>query len=228
MIINKGLYSAVARSMAGRYSVYLCNLVSLMILARMFSPNVYGVIASVFVVYIFFKLFSEAGLGPAVINLDSFDSKERDGVFSVTLLLGIALGSAFLAMSDVIVANDEEFGFMAGDIACGLDKARELATSSAAIVVYKMGAEGAVTFANGQELRTGIFPVDAVKPTGAGDSFMAGFLAALSKDHLMKDAVLRGSACASIVVAQPGCAPAMPNTAELEAFLASHPGPTTS
>ena len=130
------------------------------------------------------------------------------------------------ALSDVIVGNDEEFGFMAGDIACGLDKARELATSSAAIVVYKMGAEGAMTFANGQELRTGIFPVDAVKPTGAGDSFMAGFLAALSQDHPMKDAVLRGSACASIVVAQPGCAPAMPNTAELEAFLASHPGPT--
>lgn len=130
------------------------------------------------------------------------------------------------ALSDVIVGNDEEFGFMAGDIAQGLDKARELATSTATIVVYKMGAEGAVTFAEGQELRTGIFPVEAVKPTGAGDSFMAGFLAALSKDHPMKDAVLRGSACASIVVAQPGCAPAMPNTAELEAFLASHPGPT--
>ncbi len=130
------------------------------------------------------------------------------------------------ALSDVIVGNDEEFGFMAGDISQGLDKARELATSTAAIVVYKMGAEGAVTFADGQELRTGIFPVEAVKPTGAGDSFMAGFLAALSKGHPMKDAVLRGSACASIVVAQPGCAPAMPNTAELEAFLASHPGPT--
>lgn len=112
MIINKGLYSAVARSMAGRYSVYVCNLVSLMILARMFSPNVYGVIASVFVVYIFFKLFSEAGLGPAVINLDSFDSKERDGVFSVTLLLGIVLGTTFLAMSDVIVAfyNEDAIG----------------------------------------------------------------------------------------------------------------------
>jgi len=128
------------------------------------------------------------------------------------------------AMSDVIVGNDEEFGFMAGDMAKGLDKARQLAATSAAIVVYKMGAAGAVTFAEGQELRTGIFPVDAVKPTGAGDSFMAGFLAALSEDRPVRDAVLRGSACASIVVARPGCAPAMPHPEELEAFLASHPG----
>jgi 5-dehydro-2-deoxygluconokinase len=130
------------------------------------------------------------------------------------------------AMSDVIVGNDEEFGFMAGDIAKGLDKARDLAASSAAIVVYKMGPEGAVTFADGEALRTGIYPVTAVKPTGAGDSFMAGFLAALSEGRPTREAVLRGSACASIVVAKPGCAPAMPNTEELAAFLARHPGPT--
>jgi 5-dehydro-2-deoxygluconokinase len=132
------------------------------------------------------------------------------------------------ALSDVIVGNDEEFGFMAGDIAKGLDKARELANASATIVVYKMGPEGAITFANGEELQTGIFPVTAVKPTGAGDSFMAGLMASLADGRPMKDAILRGSACASIVVAKPGCAPAMPNAAELEAFLSSHPGPTQS
>ncbi|MDO6725860.1 5-dehydro-2-deoxygluconokinase [Cognatishimia sp. 1_MG-2023] len=131
-------------------------------------------------------------------------------------------------MADVIVGNDEEFGFMAGGIAHGLNKARALAATSAAIVVYKMGAEGAITFADDQEIRTGIYPVKAVKPTGAGDSFMAGFLAGLSEDRPLQDSILRGSACASIVVAKPGCAPAMPNTAELEAFLAQHSGPTTS
>ena len=130
------------------------------------------------------------------------------------------------ALSDVIVGNDEEFGFMAGDISRGLDKARTLARSSAAIVVYKMGPKGAVTFAAGQEIRTGIYPVDALKPTGAGDSFMAGFLAALSEGRAMQDAVLRGSACASIVVARPGCAAAMPTQPQLEKFLNKHTGPT--
>lgn len=132
------------------------------------------------------------------------------------------------AMSDVIVGNDEEFGFMAGGIEKGLDKARELAANTAAIVVYKMGPEGAVTFAGGEEWHTGIYPVEALKPTGAGDSFMAGLMASLAADYPLPDALMRGSACASIVVAKPGCAPAMPDHAALEAFLAQHAGPTHS
>ena len=129
---------------------------------------------------------------------------------------------------DMIVGNDEEFGFMAGGLDKGLAKARELAAKPGRIVIYKMGHQGAVTFADGQELRTGIYPVTAVKPNGAGDSFMAGLLASLAAGHELRDAVLRGSACASIVVAKPGCAPAMPDPAELDAFLAARPFPTES
>lgn len=129
------------------------------------------------------------------------------------------------AESDLIVGNDEEFGFMAGGIEKGLDKARELAAQGK-LVIYKMGHEGAITLVDGEEIRTGIYPVTAVKPNGAGDSFMAGLLASIAAGHDLRQSVLRGSACASIVVSQPGCAPAMPNTAELEAFLASHSGPT--
>jgi len=131
-------------------------------------------------------------------------------------------------MSDVIVGNDDEFGFMAGDKSKGLEKARALAATTAAIVVYKMGEHGAITFANGQELRTGIYPVTALKPTGAGDSFMAGMLSSLAAGNDLKTAVLAGSACAAIVVAKPGCAPAMPFPQDLSNFLASHPGPTSA
>jgi len=127
--------------------------------------------------------------------------------------------------SDLIVGNDEEFGFMAGGIEHGLDKARELAAKGK-MVIYKMGEGGAVTFADGEEIRTGIYPVTAVKPNGAGDSFMAGLLSSIADGHDLRDAVLRGSACASIVVSQPGCAPAMPTTAQLDEFLLNHPGPT--
>ncbi|PIE16262.1 MAG: permease [Rhodobacterales bacterium] len=129
------------------------------------------------------------------------------------------------AESDLIVGNDEEFGFMAGGMDKGLAKARELAAGGR-MVIYKMGHEGAVTLYRGEEIRTGIYPVTAVKPNGAGDSFLAGFLASLAQGFTLRDAVLRGSACASIVVSQPGCAGAMPTTAQLDAFLAEHSGPT--
>lgn len=128
--------------------------------------------------------------------------------------------------SDLIVGNEEEFGFMAGDIAKGLDKARELAARPGRVVVYKMGEKGAITITDAQEERTGIYPVEAIKPVGAGDSFMSGLLASIAAGHDLHTSVLRGSACASIVVANPGCAPAMPTTSQLDAFLADHPGPT--
>ncbi|MEM1063903.1 MAG: PfkB family carbohydrate kinase [Pseudomonadota bacterium] len=129
------------------------------------------------------------------------------------------------AKSDVIVGNDEEFGFMAGDMARGLQKAQDLAANGAGIVVFKMGEKGAITFAGKEEIQTGIFPVNALKPTGAGDSFLAGMLASLAAGYALKDAILRGSACAAIVVSKPGCAPAMPDAAALEDFLSQHPGP---
>lgn len=130
------------------------------------------------------------------------------------------------AQSDMIVGNDEEFGFIAGDYKKGLAKARELAETRVEIVIYKMGQEGAITFTQGQEIRTGIFPIEALKPTGAGDSFMAGLVTSIANGHDLKAAILRGSACASVTVSRPGCAPAMADTATLETFLAEHPGPT--
>ncbi len=128
--------------------------------------------------------------------------------------------------SDMIIGNDEEFGFMAGSLDKGLDMARHLAQRNGRIVIYKMGAQGAITFAEGQEIRTGIFPVTPVKPNGAGDSFMAGLLAGLAEGRTLRDAVLRGSACAAIVVSKAGCAPAMPTPDQLDKFIAAHDGPT--
>ncbi|MEM9393006.1 MAG: 5-dehydro-2-deoxygluconokinase [Pseudomonadota bacterium] len=132
------------------------------------------------------------------------------------------------ALCDVIVGNDVEFGFMAGDFDRGLDKARELVANGAAIAVYKMGEKGAVTITPEGELSTGIYRTKALKPTGAGDSFMGGFVSGLTDGLTTHDAVLQGSATAAMVVARVGCAPAMPTRAELDAFLADHAGPSAA
>jgi 5-dehydro-2-deoxygluconokinase len=130
------------------------------------------------------------------------------------------------ALCDVIVGNDVEFGFMAGHPNRGLEKARELVAAGAQIVVYKMGEKGAVTLTPRAEFATGIYPTKALKPTGAGDSFLGAFIAGLADGLPVREAVLRGSAAAAMVVARVGCAPATPTRAELDAFLAAHPGQT--
>jgi 5-dehydro-2-deoxygluconokinase len=126
------------------------------------------------------------------------------------------------AMCDIIVGNDVEFGFMAGDYDKGMEKARELANSTASVIIFKMGEKGSVTITRDGEFTTGVFPASPVKPTGAGDSFMGGFVAALAKGHDLQTAVLRGSASAAIVVSKIGCAPAMPSDDELDLFLSEH------
>lgn len=129
------------------------------------------------------------------------------------------------AMCDVIVGNDVEFGFMAGDYDRGLDKARELVAKGAKLAVYKMGEKGAVTITPEGEITTGIYRTEALKPTGAGDSFMGGFVSGLAAGLPVREAVLQGSAAAAMVVARVGCAPAMPTRAELDTFLSAQAAP---
>jgi 5-dehydro-2-deoxygluconokinase len=121
---------------------------------------------------------------------------------------------------DVIVGNDDEFGFMAGSRDGGPDKARSLVAEGASIVVYKMGERGSITLTKDGEFKTGIYPVEALKPNGAGDAFMAGMMSSLVKGLDLREAVDRGSAAAAITVAGVGCAQAMPTTSELDQFLA--------
>lgn len=127
--------------------------------------------------------------------------------------------------SDVIIGNDDEFGVLAASYDDGLAAARALAQQGKT-VVYKMGHRGAITLTKGQEHRTGIFKVEALKPTGAGDAFMGSFLMSLANGSDLKTSVLRGSAAAAIVVTRVGCAPANPTPAELDKFIAGHPGAT--
>lgn len=126
------------------------------------------------------------------------------------------------AICDVIIGNDVEFGFMAGDDDRGLDKARALVRDGAQIVVYKRGDKGAITITPEAEVETGIFPTTPLKPTGAGDSFLAAFLATLAGGAPVQEAVRAGSAAAAMVVARVGCAPAMPTPEELASFLNAH------
>ncbi|MGI9493150.1 MAG: PfkB family carbohydrate kinase [Geminicoccaceae bacterium] len=120
---------------------------------------------------------------------------------------------------DVIVGNDDEFGFMAGEHDKGLDKAKSLVAEGASIVVYKMGEKGSITITADETFETGIYPVQALKPNGAGDAFMAVMMASLVQARDLRAAVDRGSAAAAITVAGVGCAQAMPTTEELDRFL---------
>jgi 5-dehydro-2-deoxygluconokinase len=124
--------------------------------------------------------------------------------------------------SDIVVGNDDEFGLLAGDYAKGQHLAESLASHPARLSIYKRGSLGSVTFTQDYSFSSGIFPVKALKPMGAGDGFMGGLLAGLAQGHRLEIAVERGAATAAIIVAGIGCAPASPDTVALDHFISFH------
>jgi 5-dehydro-2-deoxygluconokinase len=134
-----------------------------------------------------------------------------------------AAGTCLMAAraADIVVGNDEEFDLLARGTD-GLALARQIAQESALLVVYKQGAAGSVTLTADYQFVTGIYPVTALKPTGAGDGFMGGLLAGLARGHTLDAAVRRGSATAAIIVSGIGCASASPDSAKLETFMAQY------
>lgn len=122
----------------------------------------------------------------------------------------------------IVIGNDEEFAVLRGAVAPDPDHARSLLRDGVALCVYKMGREGAITFEQSREIHTGIFPVDALKPVGAGDAFMAAFLAGYYGGLGLEQSLIRGSAAAALVVTKVGCAAAIPTILELDAFCAAH------
>lgn len=89
------LYTAIAKSMLGRAGVYAANLLSMVVLARLFTPRDFGTVASIAVFSTFFQLMTEAGLGPAIINLKALSPRDRNGLFGLTLLTGALLALLF-------------------------------------------------------------------------------------------------------------------------------------
>ena len=119
---------------------------------------------------------------------------------------------------DILIGNDDEFGVLANDYDKGMNVAKDL-SKYISIVIYKKGENGSTTFYDNCEVNKGIFPVQALKPTGAGDAFIGSFIGGLLNNKNIEESIIYGSASAAIVVTKVGCAPSMPVQSEIEEFM---------
>ena len=122
------------------------------------------------------------------------------------------------SLCDILIGNDDEFGVLAMKFEDSFQQAKEL-SKNISLVIYKKGEKGSVALYNNKEISKGIFPVKALKPTGAGDAFMGAFIGSLLKVKPVEESIEIGSAAAAIVVTKVGCAPAMPMQNEIEEFM---------
>lgn len=78
-----------------KYTVALVQLVINLVLARLVSPQEFGVVAIITVFSNFFILFSDMGIGPSIIQLKELEQKDYDAIFSFTFYAGILLMAVF-------------------------------------------------------------------------------------------------------------------------------------
>ncbi|MEW6983694.1 oligosaccharide flippase family protein [Colwelliaceae bacterium 6471] len=93
--MSNKLYSSIKRSVLSNLSVYFLQIISMIFYARMFTPEEFGLVASIQVFVIFFQLFSDMGLSPALLSLKKIERSLRDSVFTFTIILGIVIAIVF-------------------------------------------------------------------------------------------------------------------------------------
>ncbi|MFC1784954.1 PfkB family carbohydrate kinase [Candidatus Neomarinimicrobiota bacterium] len=106
-----------------------------------------------------------------------------------------------LSKSDILLINESE-AEMLTECSNLDDAAKTVIGLGPPIVVIKQGSKGATLYNNMDEKITiGVYPISkVVDPTGAGDTFGGGFISALAQGKTYKEALVLGSALASICV----------------------------
>jgi len=89
-------------------------------------------------------------------------------------------------------------------------------------VVTTLGAKGTRYAAPDLALDVAAYRVDAIDTTGAGDTFLGFFLAAIDKGATVEVALRRASAAAAIKVSRRGTSNAIPTQGEVAAFQRNH------
>jgi ribokinase len=118
-----------------------------------------------------------------------------------------------LPVTDLLAVNDIE--------AAQLSKALGVSATDLPVaqVLITRGAKGATLQSGNEAISVDAFKVNPVDTTGAGDTFLGYFLAALDLGRSAKDALTFASAASALQVTKMGAAVAIPMADEVEEFL---------
>ncbi len=90
-----GIKRAAYINIAAKYSSALLQLAYSVILARILTPDDFGIVAIAQVFVVFFNIFSDMGLGAAIIQRQDLSKQDVSRLFGFTILLAVALALLF-------------------------------------------------------------------------------------------------------------------------------------
>ncbi|MCX0404014.1 oligosaccharide flippase family protein, partial [Clostridium perfringens] len=97
--IDKKLKSGLIYNFIAKYSNVLISLVLTSILARLLSPDDFGIVGVVMVFVTFFNMLGDMGFGPAIIQNKKLNKDEVEEIFTFTIIIAIVAAIIFAIFS---------------------------------------------------------------------------------------------------------------------------------
>jgi ribokinase len=123
---------------------------------------------------------------------------------------------------DVLIVNEHEALSLGQALNLAAHEPEEVAAHIDRVLgvacIVTLGAAGAVGFFGEERFAAAAPSVEVVDTTGAGDTFVGAFAAALDRGLSLEAAMRRGLAAGSLACTKPGAQPSMPYAAEIEAL----------
>lgn len=104
MNLKRDLTSGVFYTALAKGANILITLAVSAVLARIFTPEQFGIVNICTVVIAFFSVFSDFGMGPAVIQNNDLNKDDLNGIFSLSFWIAIILSGIFASLSSLIVS----------------------------------------------------------------------------------------------------------------------------
>ena len=97
--IKQQLFSGVFYTALAKYSGIIVSLVVAGVLARLLSPDDFGIVAIATVIITFFGIFTDMGVSPAVVQNKTLTEDDLANIYSFTFWTGIIIALLFFAAS---------------------------------------------------------------------------------------------------------------------------------
>lgn len=97
--IKQQLFSGVFYTAISKYIGIFISLIVSGVLARLLSPNDFGIVAIATVIIAFFGIFTDMGVSTAIVQHKSLNQEELSNIFSFTVWTGIGISILFFAAS---------------------------------------------------------------------------------------------------------------------------------
>ena len=99
MSIKSEMINGVYWSAIQKYSGFFVQLIVSAVLARLLSPEDFGVIAISTVIIAFFSLFTDMGIGAAIVQNRNLTKDDLNSLFSLGIYMGLFLAALFCVLS---------------------------------------------------------------------------------------------------------------------------------